>query len=258
LIGGLIDLYSRIAVGESRFLADFSWFFLYRNDDPIRLLGNISFNMGVPLMIFAVFSGVSLMLAKDRAGLLMVVNAVFPLVLLVMMNPFIFTKDRYIFMILYSWIILAAKGVNELFSKIKGTTKWLVTGMLLLLLADAGSDLVLYFHVNHGNRREWKTAFHMIQEKSQVEDIVVTFWPEFGPFYLDREIVKYEEIEVPTILNSEEVYWFVVDSETIWANPELKRFLENEAQLIDIRYLRTPDDFFLRIYRFDPVESFLP
>jgi 4-amino-4-deoxy-L-arabinose transferase-like glycosyltransferase len=258
LVGGMIELYSRIVIGESRFFADFNWFFLYRNDDPIRLLGNISFNIGVPLMVFALFSGISLVLRKDRAGLLMAANAIIPLVMLVMMNPFIFTKDRYIFMVLLSWIVLVAWGIQALLNKNKGINKWLVVSILILLLADAGSDLLLYYRVNHGNRGEWKTAFQIVQEKSDPDDIVAAFWPEFGPFYLDRQIVKYEDIDVPTIIENEDVYWFVLDAETIWANLEVKDFLENEAQLIDVHYLRTPDDFFLRVYRFDPEQALTP
>jgi len=86
----------------------------------------------------------------------------------------------------------------------------------------------------------------------------VTYWPELGSVYLDRQFIEYEHIDVPTIVNSRNRYWFVIDSETIWANPNLKAFLEKDSELIDIRYLRTPDDFFLRIYLFDPLRATTP
>jgi hypothetical protein len=252
LLIGAIELYSWIISGESQFFTNFSWFLLYRNDDPIRLLGTISFDIGIPLMALAFFSGLFLFLRRDRAGLLMTVNAIVPLVMLVAANRFIFTKDRYVFMILFSWIILAAIAIHELLKNIHGQHKWLALGVLVLLLADAGGDILLYFRANHGNRAEWKTAFHIIQEQSQPDDIVVTYWPEFGPFYLDREFIQYEQIDVPTILNSEKRYWFVIDAETINSNPDVIAFLERNARLVEIRYLRTPDDFYLRIYLFDP------
>jgi len=252
LIGGMLEIYTWIANGESRFFADFGWFFLYRNDDPIRLLGNISFYIGIPLMVLALFSGIFLILRKDRSGLLMTVNAVVPLIMLIAVNPYIFTKDRYVFMILFSWIVLAALAIRELFTNINGLHKWLAIGVLGLLLADAGGDNLLYFRVNHGNRPEWKTVFSIIEERSEPDDIVVTYWPEFRPFYLDREFIQYEDIDVPTLLNSGKRYWFVIDAETIRANPEVVSFLESDARLIDIRYLRTPDDFYLKIYFYDP------
>jgi 4-amino-4-deoxy-L-arabinose transferase-like glycosyltransferase len=251
-LGSVIELYSRITSGESRFFADFDWFFLYRNDDPIRLLGNVSFNIGIPLIVLALFSGLFLIRRKHRAGLLMTANAVVPLAMLVAANPFIFTKDRYMFMVLFSWAVLAAVGIQAMFSQLTGQHKWFAVGVLTLLLLDAGGDALLYYRINHGNRAEWKAAFQMIQEQSQPDDVVVTYWPEFRPFYLERDFMQYEEIDVPTLLGSEERYWFVMDAETIWANPEVKAFVEKNARLIDVRYLRTPDDFFLRIYLFDP------
>jgi hypothetical protein len=256
-LGSAIEIYSWLSYGESRFFADFDWFFLYRNDDPIRLLGNIGFNIGIPLMVLALFSGLFLITRKHRAGLLITVNAVVPLTILAAANPFIFTKDRYIFMVLFSWIVLAAVAIQELFSQLNGQHKWLAIGVLALLLLDAGGDALLYYRVNHGNRAEWKTAFSMIQEQSQPDDVVVTYWPEFRPFYLDREFIQYEEIDVPTLLKSGKRYWFVLDAETIWANPKMKAFVEEHARLIDVRYLRTPDDFFLKIYLFDPSQVLL-
>jgi len=255
LAGGLIEAYSWIADRESRFFSDFTWFFQYRNDDPLRLLGNISFSIGVPLMALALFSALFLILKKDRAGLWLATNAVIPLVVLVAANPFIFTKDRYVFMALFSWITLASIGINELFTRLNGIHRWLAVGVLVLVLADAGGDNLLYYRVNNGNRADWRAAFQTIQAQSQPDDIVVTYWPELGDYYLDREFIQYEDIDVPSILNGERQYWFVLDAETIWANPDVKAFLEKNGRLIDVRYLRTPDDFYLRIYHFAPEPS---
>ena len=160
-------------------------------------------------------------------------------------------------MTLFSWMILAAVGISELFTRINGIHKWLAVGVLVLVLADAVGENLLYYRVNNGNRADWRAAFHLVQVQSQPDDIVVTYWPEVGAFYLDRQFIQYEDIDVPTILNGQQQYWFVLDAETIWANPEVKVFLEGNARLIDVRYLRTPDDFFLRIYLFDPSQSLL-
>lgn len=254
LLGSAIEIYSRIAYGESRFFADFDWFFLYRNGDPIRLLGNITFNIGIPLMALALFSGLFLITRKHRAGLLMTVNAVVPLAILIVTNPFIFTKDRYVFVVLFSWIILAAVAIHELLSQVTGQHRWLALGVLILLLMDAGGDALLYYR-NNGNRPEWKTAFYIIQEQSESDDVVVTYWPEFRPFYLNREFIQYNDIDVPTVLDSGKRYWFVMDAETMWLNPDVKTFIEKNGRLIDIRYLKTPDDFYLKIYLYDPKQQ---
>jgi hypothetical protein len=82
---------------------------------------------------------------------------------------------------------------------------------------DAASESVLYYRVNNGNRADWRGAFRLIQAQSQPDDIVVTYWPELGAFYLDREFIPYEDIDVQTLLNGGQQYWFVLDAETIWA-----------------------------------------
>jgi 4-amino-4-deoxy-L-arabinose transferase-like glycosyltransferase len=253
IIGGLVETYSWIANGESRFFGGFSWFFLYRNDDPIRLLGNISFNIGIPLMVLAMFSGIFLLIKKSRVGLLMLSSAVIPTVVLVAANPFIFTKDRYVFITLLCWVILAAYGINELLKSTNGLHKWLSAAVLVMLLLDAASANMLYFKVNNGNRRDWKGAFALINEQSSEGDLYISYWPELGEYYLGKEAIAWEEIDPKTVLESGKRYWFVLDSETIWANLKMKSWVEKNASLVEVKYLRTPDDFFLRIYLYDPV-----
>jgi mannosyltransferase len=254
LLGGAIQIYSKVVTGEWRFLTDLGWILQYRNDDPIRLLGNIAFNIGIPLMTLAAFSGVFLITRRQRAGLLVTMNAVVPPILLAAATPFVFTKDRYVFVVLFSWILLAAVAIKELLSRLTGQYKWLAIGVLALLILDAGGDALLYYRVNNGNRPDWRAAFQTIERQSRPDDVVVTYWPQFGPFYLDRPFIQYDEIDVPTILESGKRYWFVLDAETIWSNPKVKAFVEKNGRLVDVLYLRTPDDFFLKIYLFDPMQ----
>jgi mannosyltransferase len=252
LFAGFIEIFHLIVESESRFFSDFGWFLLYRNADPIRLFGSISFNVGIPLMVIAAITGIALLINKNRIGLLLLSNAVVPTIILLALNPFIFTKDRYIFFTLISWLLLAAYGVTELFRNTGSGYKWLPLAVLLSLLIDAGSDDLLYYRVNHGNRGEWKSAFTTVSERIQGNDHVVSFWPEFGPYYLNREISPYESMDVNTIKISGDNYWFILDRETIWINLDLKFWLENNADLIDMYYLRTPEDFFIRIYYYSP------
>lgn len=249
---GFIELYSLVAQGESRFFGDFDWFFLYRTDDPFRMLAFISFNIGIPLMSLAAFGGLYLLAQKNRAGLFVFVAAALPVGLLLALNPFIFTQDRYVFMTLFSWIILGAVAVREIMSQMRYPGKLLAVGLAVLLLADAGGANLLYYQVNNGNRRDWKGAFTLIQERSQPDDLVVTYWPELGNYYLDQEMIFWPEIGPDTVVQGGKRVWFVIDSETIWANANMQGWIAEHGELIDVFYLRTPDDFYLRIYLYDP------
>ena len=124
-----------------------------------------------------------------------------------------------------------------------------------MFFVHAANELVLYYQVNQGNRLPWKSAFQLIQERGKKEDAVVAFWPEFGEYYLDRQILPYEEAKLETLRSQGQRTWFVLDSETIWTNGELKSWLEENADLVHFWYLRRPEENYLMLYLFDPVQS---
>jgi mannosyltransferase len=255
LIGSAIELYTRIVNGESRFFADFNWFLQYQIDDPFRLLVFVSNNFGIPLMVMAFFSGLFLLRAHSRPGLLMFVSAVVPLLLLLLANLLIFTKDRYVFITLFSWIILAVVGINEIASWLQDHSRWLAIAVFFVLFASALNDVLLYYQANHGNRLPWKSAFSSVEEHAQQQDIIVAFWPQFHPYYATQPISAYEDVDLQSMLASHKRYWFVLDSETIWANAEVKTWLESHAELVDVWYLRRPENNFLQVYLFDPIRD---
>jgi hypothetical protein len=222
-------------------------------DDPIRLGISILFNIGIPLVVLAGFGGIYLLQQKSRAGLFFFLAAVVPVILLLLLNPFIFTKDRYVFITLPSWLILAAIAVKEIFGQMQHHGKLLAIGVLVLLLADAVGANLLYYQVNNGNRRDWRRAFNLVEERSDAEDMVVTWWPELGSYYLNREFVAWPDIDSEMVIESGKKVWFVTDSETVWGNLPLKAWVEQNAELIEVLYLRLrDDDFNLRIYLYDP------
>ncbi len=255
LLGILIELYSWLVQGGSRFFADFNWFAQYKIDDPFRLLLFIGNNMGLPLMVMGFFSGIVLVTKRSRPGLLMVVSAVAPLVLLLILNLFIFTKDRYMFITIYSWILLTVLGIFEIGSNLKGNQRWLVLGLFFVFFIYAGNDLLLYYKANQGDRLPWKPAFSLVEKQAGDGDVVVAYWPEFGPYYAGREISSYADLDLNTMLKSGKRYWFVLDSETIWLNGNVKTWLEEHAELKNVWYLRRAEDNYLKVYLFDPVRD---
>jgi hypothetical protein len=112
--------------------------------------------------------------------------------------------------------------------------------------------------VNEGDRLQWKSAFSTISERAEPGDAVVAFWPEFGSYYFQDEVLPYTDVKPDSILASGKRYWFVLDSETIWINAEVKTWLENNGELIEVWYLRRPENNFLRVYRFDPEWPVVP
>ena len=223
-------------------------------DDPLRLLVAIFYNISFPIVSLSMVAGLYSLIRKSRVELFFLLSAVVPVILFVLLNPFMFTKDRFVFMTLPNWFILAALAIRGIFSQTQGLGKLLALGMVVMLIAEASGTNLLYYHVNGGNRRDWRTAFEIIKENSLDGDIYVAWWPQFGPYYLGREIIPYKDVTPDSVVESGKRYWFVVDSETVWGNYPLIKWLQTHARLVEVLSLRMPeDDFNLRIYLYDPV-----
>jgi 4-amino-4-deoxy-L-arabinose transferase-like glycosyltransferase len=252
IAGGIVEIHSLLSTGSSRFFGDWDWFFLYRGEGLLRFLVLIVFSVGIPLMCLGIFGGIHLLLRKSRAGLLFLIGALVPVVLLVLANPFIFTEDRYVFVALPSWIILGALAVEGISAQGKNHGKLLAAGVLVLLLADGMGDNLMYYNANNGNRHDWKGAFALIQERSRDGDVFVATWDQLGTYYLGQEVMPWADLDLDTVVQTDARFWFVTDEDAVWLNWEMKQWVEEKAELIDVRYLRTADNLNLRIYLYDP------
>lgn len=252
IIFGVIEIVRLLTTGSTYLTGAVALKYSLPIDDPFRLATFIAFDIGIPVMCLAFFSGAYLVYHKSNAGLFVLVNALVPVALLVLISPFYFAKDRYVFMVLPFWLILAAVGVQEVFQQVNASRQILVVGILALLVADAAGDNLLYYQINHGNRHDWRTAFTLVQEQSLPDDRVVSWWTEFGPYYLDRKIISWEIVDRAFVEESGNRFWFVLDEETIWGNGSMKLWIEKHAELVDVIYLRRPMDVQLLIYLYDP------
>jgi hypothetical protein len=214
------------------------------NEWSARLASALIGIISIPILYFSVHkligSGSALILSSPLAvspwHLFWSQNARFysSLMLMVLLNPIMFTKDRYVFMTLPSWLILAAMAIEQLVSQTRGLGKLLSAGVVVMLLAEAGGTNMLYYHVNNGGRRDWRAAFEIMKEESRDGDVFVAWWPEFSPYYLGREIIPWNDIHPDKVLESGKRYWFLVDSETIWGNSEMHQWIMDPAELIEV------------------------
>ena len=246
------DLYRLRTTGSSFLLDEFSYFLGKPIDNPLRIFSYIIFSIGIPLSTFAFFGGIYVLLQKSGAGLLVFIGAYLPFLFIVLVTPFVFTTDRYVFMALPCLVTLAAVAVKDAYTLLQAHRKVLAIGALAILLASSLGDDLLYYTVNHGNRYDWKSVFALVQEQSVVGDQFVSTRPQIGAYYFHQEIKDFKEMNPDTIAQSGSRYWFIVDSEKIWGNRKMKRWLEENGHLINFQYLRLPKELNLRIYLYSP------
>lgn len=220
-------------------------------DDPLRLGVLVAFHLGLPVVTLALIAGIDQLRAWSRPGLFTVVGAIVPVALLLAANPFLFTVDRYVFVTLPSWIMLAAVGVVGLHRLIAREGKLLATGVLMVMVADAMGAHLLYYQVNQGNRPDWRGAFQAVEARWQPGDQLVSTRAEIGRFYTGRGVTQLVDFD-PATAGSTTRYWFVLDSEGFWHASKNGFWVEQHATLVDFRYLRVWENINLRTFLLDP------
>ena len=250
--------YTLIRTGSSMIVYAMPVFWGKPIDSPIRLLVLIVFNFGVPLVAIALFGCIYFLLRKSRSGLFFFTGAVIPVVILVALNPFTFTVDRYVFVALPSWIILGALTVNELVRNAQGSAKILAIGVLFLLIADAAGANLMYYQLNNGNRLDWRGAMRYVRDNKMEGDLVVATRKHLGQYYLGEDVVDWKDFDPDLKEDLDKRIWFIIDSEGVWhgSKADLKQdWLEENAQLLQFWYLRVREQINLRIFMFDPLQK---
>lgn len=228
-------------------------------DSPIRLLIVIAFSIGIPILCLALFSGLYLFMKKDRAGLFFLVAAVLPPLLIALANPFVFTVERYAFMSLLFWMVLAASGIVSIFTFAGRQGRLLALGVLFILLAQAAGQGLLYYQINHGNRLNWRESVNYVRERMADGDVVVSTRAPLAGYYLGEDVLDFQVLVPEDFEKVSKPVWFIMDFPGIWHGREgSKTWIENNAGLVQFSYLRVSEGIALVIYFFDPASQPAP
>jgi mannosyltransferase len=185
-----------------------------RSHNPLRVLLSVIYDLGLPLFLLALLGGVYLVLQRSRAGLYFFLSAVVPLLVLVALSPFTQSFSRYVFMTLPAWAILAAVAAREIYVQSTRSGRILALGLVLVLLADAASQNVLYYTTQNGNRENYKDAYALVEQRMQPGDWVVTTRAEIAEYYMGIQAVDSNRIDLDGIIASGRPAWFVMDNRT--------------------------------------------
>ncbi len=245
---GLAAGYEFISNPE-KWLAGFGWV----NNNPFWLMGGVVYYIGLVYLCMGSVGGWFLVHQKNRAGLLLAIAATFPILAILALSPIQYTANRYAFIALTSWLILAAAGVWELIRRVESKTWYLAAGVLLILLLEPVSEAVLYYRYQNGNRDNWKAAFTLINRLKSPDDQVVVTNTLLGDYYTDgKDTVNYRALDLGN-LPSVGRYWFVEDNNVGDKSPPTLRWLQQNADLIAVFDVHARARVFkMRVYLYQP------
>ncbi|HSM57653.1 MAG TPA: glycosyltransferase family 39 protein [Candidatus Sulfomarinibacteraceae bacterium] len=234
------------------------------NNPPIWLVAGVAYYVRLSTVCMAVGGAAFLLVRRNgdrrqRAGLLLSVSAFLPLLLLMVLSTFHYSANRYVFVTLPSWLMLAAVAGVELWRWARSYTgdglepRWLAAGALLFLLVDPLGEAVLYFQYQNGNRDDWRAAFAFIEANRAPDDRVVTPQRELAEYYLGERANHFAQIDLAQIEAGEQTVWFVENLNAADLYPDVYRWLQREAELRGVFDVSVQArTFTMRVYRYEP------
>jgi 4-amino-4-deoxy-L-arabinose transferase-like glycosyltransferase len=247
LIGLLYSL--EFIQDPQKWLRGFTWV----NNNPFWILSGVIFYVGLPFMCMGAVAAIFMLVNKNRAALLLALAAVFPLAALMALSLFQYTANRYAFVSLTSWLILAALGVWLLFTQSKGLGWVLAVGALLILTLEPISEAYLYYRYQNGNRDNWKAAFTLINRLKEPGDQVVVTNTQLGDFYTGEPTQNYIRFDTENLPDDGSRIWFVEDNNLGEKIVDKLRWVETNSEMIanfDV-HVRARN-FKMRVYLLDP------
>lgn len=221
------------------------------SNSPIWLAGSFAYYVGLPVICLGGASGLHLLMQKNRAGLLLAVSAFVPLLLLMTISPFHYTANRYIFISLPSWLVLAAVAGVTLVKN--GSFRLFALGTLLILIVHPISEDALYYSYQNGNRDNWKDAFAYVEQHRKSSDLVATSNLGLANYYLSGPSITLRELNVEDLEAGDQRIWFVEDMTFSDKFPRVHHWLTRNAQLVSIHDVPFQARIFtMRVYLFDP------
>ncbi len=255
LPGMIAALYFIIPMLRPRYLSQLADAFGRINNNPLWLLAGVVYYVGLPTICLGALGGLYLLLKKNRASLLLSLGALIPLLTIMALSPFVYTANRYVFLSLVSWLILASVAAKELLFQTRGSAKILAFGALIILLAGPLSEDMLYYRYQNGNRDNWRAAFELIKQHKKAGDLVVAAGPQLGNYYLQEKTIGMENLDLAQFEENGDRVWFVEDMNVEERWPHIHTWLEKNAQLItNLDVHVRARNFKMRVYLYDPAQ----
>ena len=233
--------------------------FGFVNNNPLWILSGLGFYLGIPLIVMAIFGGLSLWTKRNRLGLLLSIMALVPLFSLMFISLFQYTANRYAFVSLTSIIILAAFAAKELLARMPQHGKILAVGAVLVLLAMPMTENFLYYNYQYGNRDNWKEAFELIATRMDDEDTVITSNRALADYYLETETIGMQSVEVAgldKVIDGNERVWVVIDVTAVGKGPTVIEWARANARYIDSFDVNiSARTFPMEVYLYNPLQT---
>jgi dolichyl-phosphate-mannose-protein mannosyltransferase len=226
------------------------------NNSPFWILAGTVSYVGLPVVCIGAAGAVYFFFNRNRAILLVSLSAAIPLILMAGIALFHYSANRYVFITLTSWTLLAALAIKELFAHLKGRIRIIPVGLVCLLFIALIKEDILYYQYQNGNRLDWKSAFVFIQSHKEPGELILSANRDLGDYYSEEKTKGLESFDINNIREAGVKVWIVDDWGAKDVNPDTISWVEENAELVAIYDVWVQArNFSMRVYLYDPVRS---
>ncbi|MCO5186300.1 MAG: glycosyltransferase family 39 protein [Anaerolineae bacterium] len=239
-------------------LSDWMEGFGFANNTPFRFAASVAFYLNVPIVVLALVGSAHGIVTQRPIALWLSLIAFMPVLLLTLLTPFHYVANRYAFITLTSWIVLAAAALDSMATALQTDKqrRLLLLGLIALPVVQAMSDNALYFREQHGNRSDWRSGMAVIAEQAQPTDHIFSSDFKLASYYLDRPSGPIQALQLAALPESPVPVWLAVDATVAEAFPEVEAWFGRNGRLIDSFDVHvTGRSYPMRIYRYVPPDS---
>lgn len=221
------------------------------NNNPFWIVAGIVFYVTIPVILMGMAGLVVLLMQRSRSALLLGSAAIIPIVAMMAISLVSYAANRYAFVALTAWLVLAAVAAIHLMGASK--TKLIAASILLLLIAEPLSQNMLYYRYQNGNRDDWKSAIALVERHRQEGDVIAVAHSDIGKYYLGDKSTNFYRVDLDQIDSLGQRVWFIEDMNVAEIAPEKARWLRKETQLFGVYDVHVEArQYLMRVYLYDP------
>jgi mannosyltransferase len=226
------------------------------NNSPVWILASTIYYIGLPVACMGFFAGIKYVVERRRGGLIVSLGALVPILAIMILAGFHYTANRYIFLSLACWIVLAGLAIWEILLHSGAHNRIMAIGVVILVFGAALSEVYLYFQYQNGNRENWKAAYAYVQAHKQLDDLVVGHDLELGKYYMADPINPFEYLVLPNSPLLEGRLWIVEGMNDIGKYPSVHDWVvRNTKQVASFPVYFNARSFTVNVYYYSSSSS---
>lgn len=184
----------------------------YVNSNPYQILGGVLWRLGFPVIGLGLAAAMLLTMRKERFGLLLILNALVPLVALLLISLVAKAANHYIFVILPAWLLLASYGLINLVRLIREHQPLFLFALVMILVAEYSFNDYLYYEYYNGYRQDFRSAYDYLRENMGEDDQLIAS-DAISVYYGFQDVIDIKSINSMDKLSPKVTYWILVHFE---------------------------------------------